>query len=121
MERKQAFSGKHADITDNVLKAFFKIYNTLGYGFAERVYENSLAIELKKLGLVPRHGVSSGGKLPPKLGEQAALRPGDMIAVELLTREKWWATMWPIWSSTTWSYWNSRLCVPGPKITKPNF
>ena len=51
MERKQAFSGKHAAVTDKTLKAFFKVYNTLGYGFAERVYENALAIELKKLGL----------------------------------------------------------------------
>jgi hypothetical protein len=40
MERKQAFTGKHADVTDKVLKAFFMVYNTLGYGFAERVYEN---------------------------------------------------------------------------------
>lgn len=32
MERKKAvFSGKHADVTDKVLKAFFKVYNTLGY------------------------------------------------------------------------------------------
>jgi GxxExxY protein len=51
MERKSAFSGKQADLTDKVLKAFFKVYNTLGYGFAERVYENALAIELKKSGL----------------------------------------------------------------------
>ncbi len=51
MERKPVFTGKHADLTDKVLKAFFKVYNTLGYGFAERVYENALAIELKKLGL----------------------------------------------------------------------
>jgi len=51
MERKQAFSGKHADMTAKVLKAFFKVYNTLGYGFAERVYENALIIELRKLGL----------------------------------------------------------------------
>jgi GxxExxY protein len=51
MERKSAFSGKHADVTDKILKAFFKVYNTLGYGFAERVYENALAIELKKSGL----------------------------------------------------------------------
>ena len=51
MERKQAFSGKHADVTENALKAFFKVYNTLGYGFAERVYENALAIELRKQGL----------------------------------------------------------------------
>ncbi len=52
MERKKAvFSGKHADVTDKVLKAFFKVYNALGYGFAERVYENALAIELRKSGL----------------------------------------------------------------------
>jgi GxxExxY protein len=51
MERKPAFSGKQADLTDKVLKAFFKVYNTLGYGFAERVYENALIIELKKTGL----------------------------------------------------------------------
>ncbi len=51
MERKLPFSGKYADITDKVLKAFFKVYNTLGYGFIERVYENALAIELKKSGL----------------------------------------------------------------------
>jgi len=41
--------------------------------------------ELKKLGLEPRQGVSSGGRLPSKLGEPASLRPGDMIAVELLS------------------------------------
>jgi GxxExxY protein len=51
MERKQTFSGEHADVTDKILKAFFKVYNTLGYGFAERVYENALVIELKKSGL----------------------------------------------------------------------
>jgi SpoIVB peptidase S55 len=41
--------------------------------------------QLKKLGLEPRQGVSSGGKLPPKFGAPASLRPGDMIAVELLS------------------------------------
>ena len=45
------FEGKHADLTDKILGAFFKVYNTLGYGFAEKVYENALAIELRKLGL----------------------------------------------------------------------
>ena len=42
---------KHADITDLVIKAFYKVYNTLGYGFLEKVYQNSLAIALRKLGL----------------------------------------------------------------------
>jgi hypothetical protein len=46
---------------------------------------DQFAPQLKKLGLEPRQGVSSGGKLPPQLGAPAALRPGDMIAVELLS------------------------------------
>jgi len=43
--------GKHADLTGVVIGAFFKVYNTLGYGFSEKVYERALAIELKKAGL----------------------------------------------------------------------
>ena len=38
----------HAEITDKIIKAFFKVYNTLGYGFLEKVYENALKIELEK-------------------------------------------------------------------------
>lgn len=45
------FEGKQADVTDKILGAFFKVYNTLGYGFTEKVYENALAIELRKAGL----------------------------------------------------------------------
>ncbi len=43
--------GKHADLTGKIIGAFFKVYNTLGYGFNEKVYENALAIELRKAGL----------------------------------------------------------------------
>jgi GxxExxY protein len=43
--------GKHADITGEIIGAFFKVYNTLGYGSHEKVYENALAIELRKAGL----------------------------------------------------------------------
>ncbi len=38
----------HGDLTDLIIKSF---YNTLGYGFLEKVYENALKIELLKLGL----------------------------------------------------------------------
>ena len=41
----------HAEITDKILKAFFHVYNTLGYGFLEKVYENALAMTLRKWGL----------------------------------------------------------------------
>jgi GxxExxY protein len=40
----------HGDITEKIISAFFKVYNTLGYGFLEKVYENSLIIKLKQLG-----------------------------------------------------------------------
>ena len=42
---------KHADLTDQVINSFYKVYNALGYGFLERVYENALYAELIKTGL----------------------------------------------------------------------
>ena len=45
------FEGKHSDLTDIILNAFYKVHRKLGYGFNEKVYENSLAIELRKAGL----------------------------------------------------------------------
>lgn len=42
---------KHQDITELILKAFYLVYNTLGYGFTEKVYENALAFELRRMGL----------------------------------------------------------------------
>ncbi len=41
--------------------------------------------QLKKLGFEPVQGVSSGGHLPPKLGDPSLLHPGDMITVQLLS------------------------------------
>lgn len=43
-----AFDGKHGELTGKVLGAFYTVYRTLGYGFAEKVYENALAIEMEK-------------------------------------------------------------------------
>ena len=42
---------KHKELTSQIIKAFYDVYNTLGYGFLERVYENALVIELRKQGL----------------------------------------------------------------------
>jgi GxxExxY protein len=43
---------KHNDITEGIIGAFYKVYNTLGYGFLEKVYENSLFYELVKMGFL---------------------------------------------------------------------
>jgi GxxExxY protein len=44
------FQGKHSELTESILSVFYRVYRILGYGFNESVYENSLAIELVKLG-----------------------------------------------------------------------
>jgi len=36
--------------TDLIIKAFYNVYNKLGYGFLEKVYHNAFLIEPKKLG-----------------------------------------------------------------------
>ena len=41
----------HEDLTDKIICAFYNVYNALGYGFLEKVYENALVIELQKLDL----------------------------------------------------------------------
>jgi len=41
----------HSDLTELIIKCFYKVYNKLRYGFLEKVYLNSLAIELEKCGL----------------------------------------------------------------------
>ena len=41
----------HADFTEEIIRSFYKVYNALGYGFLEKVYENALAFELRKNGL----------------------------------------------------------------------
>jgi len=41
----------HTELSEKILKAYFKVYNTLGYGFLEKVYENAMMIELRKFDL----------------------------------------------------------------------
>ncbi len=37
---------QHKELTEKIIRAFYDVYNGLGYGFLEKVYENALAIEL---------------------------------------------------------------------------
>lgn len=41
---------QNKEMTAEIINSFYKVYNTLGYGFLEKVYENALSIELKKKG-----------------------------------------------------------------------
>ena len=40
----------HGEVTDRIINAFYMVYNTLEYGFLEKIYENALCIELRKAG-----------------------------------------------------------------------
>lgn len=42
---------KHQALTEEIIKIFYRVYNALGYGFLEKVYENAMMIERKKEGL----------------------------------------------------------------------
>lgn len=41
----------HSDLTAVIIKNFYKVYNKLGHGFLEKVYQNSLLLELRNRGL----------------------------------------------------------------------
>jgi GxxExxY protein len=42
----------YEEITHEIINAFYAVYNKLGYGFLEKVYEKSLVIELRKRNFV---------------------------------------------------------------------
>lgn len=41
----------HSNITEVIIETYYEVYNTLGFGFLEKVYENAMSIELKNKGL----------------------------------------------------------------------
>lgn len=43
---------QHSDLTEKIIGCAFRVFNTLGSGFLESVYEKSLLIELHHAGLV---------------------------------------------------------------------
>src|SRR5438067_11186391 len=42
---------KHGDVTEKIVGIFYDVYNELGYGFLESVYEESLLIALREADL----------------------------------------------------------------------
>ena len=39
---------KHKELTEKIIKNYYKVYSTLGYGFLEKIYENAIMIEFRK-------------------------------------------------------------------------
>jgi GxxExxY protein len=42
---------KHKELTEVIIGTFYEVYNELGFGFLESVYENALVIALSEKGL----------------------------------------------------------------------
>jgi GxxExxY protein len=41
----------HAEITDKIIAAAYEVYNQLGFGFSEKVYENAMMIKIAQKNL----------------------------------------------------------------------
>ncbi|PWK22102.1 GxxExxY protein [Arcicella aurantiaca] len=74
----------HQEVTDEIINAFYFVYNELGYGFLEKVYQNSLYLEL----------MSRGFKVEPQKqikvffkGKQVGDYYADMIVNDLVIVE----------------------------------
>ncbi|MFH1197413.1 MAG: GxxExxY protein [bacterium] len=79
----------HQNLTSQILSAFYKVYNTLGFGFLEKVYENSLKIELENHGLKVERQKQINVYYQTKLvGEYYAdLIVNDLVIIELKAAE----------------------------------
>src|SRR5262249_35194274 len=42
---------KYGALTEQIIQAFYHVYNVLGHGLLEKVYENAMVLELRRRGL----------------------------------------------------------------------
>jgi GxxExxY protein len=77
---EQSVGLRHAELTDKIIGVYYDVYNELGYGFLESVYEESMAIALREAGLRVQRQVAV-----PVLFR--GLRVGDFWA-DLLVEDK---------------------------------
>ncbi|MCK5123270.1 MAG: GxxExxY protein [Candidatus Pacebacteria bacterium] len=80
---------QHNDLTKKIIGCFYNVYNSLGYGFLEKVYENSFALELKQNGLftVQQMPIKVSYKEQPVGDYFADLVVANKIILELKAQE----------------------------------
>jgi GxxExxY protein len=85
---------RHQALTDKIIRTYYDVYNMLGFGFLEKVYENALAIRLRRAGLaaVQQHpisvyfdGIAVGDYFADLLVEDAVIL--ELKAVKVITAE----------------------------------
>ncbi len=79
----------HSGITETVIKAYYNVYNSLGFGFLEKVYENAMYIELREMGMfVEKQKPITVNYMGNKVGEYFAdLVVNEKVIVELKAAE----------------------------------
>lgn len=80
----------HEKLTGKIIGAFYTVYNEIGYGFLERVYENALMLELKEIGLkaVRQHPIEVFYKEKNVGNYFADILVEDKVIIELKTASK---------------------------------
>lgn len=75
----------YQEITDIIIQTFYKVYNELGLGFLEKVYEDALIIELRP------HSLNACSQVPVSVFYKANLGDNyfaDILIIVELKREK---------------------------------
>ena len=75
---------KHTELTYQIIGVFYDVYNELGHGFLESVYQRSLAFALESSGLE----VHAGVKIPVWFrGHRVGQFEGDLLVNNLVLLE----------------------------------
>jgi GxxExxY protein len=75
---------KHKELTHNIIRVFYGVYNELGHGFLESVYQRSLGLALESAGLKIRSQV----KIPVWFRRQRVGQfEGDMLVEDSVLLE----------------------------------
>lgn len=48
---REPFEGKHAGLSQEIIKVVYEVHKELGYGFSEKVYQQAFGIALRKAGV----------------------------------------------------------------------
>jgi GxxExxY protein len=80
---------KHEELSQKIIKVFYQVYNELGFGFLERVYQNAfyLALKQENLDVVPQKKIKVSFR-GFEVGEYYAdLIVNDLVIIELKAAE----------------------------------
>ena len=75
---------KHQDLTEVIIGVFYEVYNELGFGFLEKVYEEAMARALKSKGLQVQQQASV---LVWFRGEKIGSYEADLIVADVVLIE----------------------------------